>query len=571
MNKYNSCKKFIEKFAFPFVITVWPLVNVFYGCSLSDTTYSLSNYMFFDSMAGSWKYATYISNLIGSILIKLCAANMLWMNILTGFVISLISLFVYYSMKNEISSGILFITLLVSEALCWCPSVILYNYLTYLCFTVAAILVYKAVVNNNKRLYYLAGVVLGVSFFVRISNIVQVLLILSVWLGIALYKAPGKKAVWIKPTIICIAGFLTGALAVLIFILITSGGAGIIEAVEWAAGLFTSGSKDDAGGYSAAEMLKAIFAGYTHYAKWFLAMLAGIVLGMMGFMTLRNRFILIKKIGYMACLVLFFIWYNRNGVFNLYYKNTGAIFGLSVIFILCQFVVLFYTAIDRESGRKEKLLAFIAITILLITPLGSNNHLFTVINNMFLTMPIAVWLFFKLINAYKKEVVLFPLISMAAVFFIVYIIQASLFHVNYVFKCGEDGSTLNCKVENESVVSNIYMAEDQANIIDEALQVKSEILKENIDSIVLYGDIPGLAYVLEMPAAISTTWPDLDSYSIETLKEDIDLLKDNNLLIIKKENIDEQDTVKDDKLQLILDYAKNKNNCYNGKYIVAFY
>ena len=48
--------------------------------------------------------------------------------------------------------------------------------------------------------------------------------------------------------------------------------------------------------------------------------------------------------------------------------------------------------------------------------------------------------------------------------------------------------------------------------------------KENrlIDKqVILYGEIPGLSYLLDMPSAISTTWPDLDSYRMVQFQEDI--------------------------------------------------
>lgn len=561
----SKFKNINEKGLFPLILIIWPLINSFKGLSLSDMTYSLTNYRFFDSMTGSWKYATYVANLFGSIMVKLCGGNIAYVNIFAGFVVSFISLFIYLSMKNEIGCGILFVTLLLSESLCWCPQVILYNYLTYLCFSMAAVVIYKAVTNNNKVLYFVAGIILGISFFVRISNVVQVILILSVWLGIYLYKGRNKKAKWIKPTLLCIGGYISGAGIVLLIIIVSSGIGGVIEAFQWATGLLTA--SDDAGGYSFKEMIKTIVQDYVSYAKWLLIMLAGIVAGILGFMTLKDKLVTLKKIGYIALVLILFVWFNRNGLFNIYYRNTGAIFGLSVIFILCQFMVLCYTVFDSESGRKEKLLSFIAITVLLVTPLGSNNHLFTLINSMFFTAPISLWLFLEFYKDHKKEVLLFPLYSMMAVFFTVFMIQALLFHINYQFNCGENGDARDYKVSSQSVASMVTMEEKQAGIIDEAILISSNV---NPDGLILYGNIPGLSYILNTPSAISTSWPDLDSYSKDTLKEDLANVKGKYLVIIANDTAKKQDT-DDDKLNMIMEFISDNSEKYEGSYITAYY
>lgn len=564
-----SYKNLIEKCIFPLILLIWPLINVNVGVNLLDSAYSLGNYMFFEEMTGSWKYATYISNLVGYIFNELFNGRLLYMNIATGLIVSITMLSVYYGMKNEISTAILFLSGIVAESLCWCPTVILYNYLTYMLLTIATIILYKAISNNNKLYYYLAGLVLGINLFVRISNAVEVLLIAAVWVGIALYKSKGKKAKWIKQTLLCIAGYVTGAVFVVLLITVISGVDGVIAAFSWAISLFSS--EGEAGGYSAGGMFGTIIRNYVTFAKWFAFMAVGIMAGIAGFSVLKDKLILLKKIGFTACAILMFIWFNRNGVFNLYYRNTSAVFGLSVIFILCQFVVLFYTIFNVDSDRKEKLLAYISITILLITPLGSNNHLFTIINNMFFIMPVSVWLFIQMVRPVAKEALYFPVISMLSLLGLILFVQSVLFHMEYSFKDGEDGAARNVVVEENCVYKGMYTNAETASIISECIELKNVEEINAAEKLVLYGDIPGLSYLLEKPSALSSSWADLESYGEKTLAEDIEKLKADNEEIILILSKDIQYDREDAKLQMILEYSKEYEYVIDSGKFIAFY
>lgn len=572
-----SYKKLIEKYVLPLILLLWPLININMGTSFADTSYSLANYMFFKEMTGSWKYATFVANFIGYIFNSISDGRLIIMNILTGLIVSAIALIVYFGLKREIGSVILFISLLLAEGLCWCPSVIMYHYLTYLCLTAATVLLYKAITSNNKILYYCAGVILGISFFVRISNAVQVLLIFAVWVGVYLYKGKGKKAKWIKPTFLCIGGYITGAMLIIIIMLLTSGAAGMLDAFNWAIGLFTA--SEDKGGYSAGSMIINIISYYVKYAKWFAAMVVGIVFGVAGFYIFKDKFLRIKKIGYTFCVFILFFWFYRNGVFNANYRNTGAIFGISVIFILCQFVLLFYTVLDKNTNRNERLLAFFAVIILLITPLGSNNHIFTIINNMFFTLPISVFVFLQLIKEYIKEPLIFPLYSMMSVLFIVFFIESVFFHLNYTFKDGEDGKPRDTVIAANCVMDGIHTVNAHARMIEEIVKLDDNGMVSNSSGLILFGDIPGASYLLRKNAAISTSWPDLASYSTQSLKSDMEKLNSENKAVViinneflnnyYNENMADKDL--HDKLVIILEYANKLENSFEGEYVTAYF
>ena len=50
-----------------------------------------------------------------------------------------------------------------------------------------------------------------------------------------------------------------------------------------------------------------------------------------------------------------------------------------------------------------------------------------------------------------------------------------------------------------------------------------------------YGDIPGLNYIMNMPPAVSTAWPDLESYPAEQYKEELAQIKGYPVCVLTQE------------------------------------
>ena len=171
----------ILNFLFPLCLLSFALIGVNQGADLTDTTYSMGNYMYFDSMDGSWKYATFLANLLGSRLILITGGSFLWMNVISKLLVGLIAVICYFCMKQYVSPYLVFAGEIIALGLCWCPTVIFYNYLSYLFFAVAALLLIKACREENSFFLFLAGCFLGINVMVRIPNVLQVLMILVVW------------------------------------------------------------------------------------------------------------------------------------------------------------------------------------------------------------------------------------------------------------------------------------------------------------------------------------------------------------------------------------------------------
>ena len=111
------------------LLLIFVMTGIFSGADLSDTTYSLANYKYLNSLEGSWKYATFLANLTGFLLMKVFGGNMIMMNVATSMFIFITSGIVLFALRKVIPVPILIAGELIAVGLCWCPSVILYNYI----------------------------------------------------------------------------------------------------------------------------------------------------------------------------------------------------------------------------------------------------------------------------------------------------------------------------------------------------------------------------------------------------------------------------------------------------------
>lgn len=134
----------------------------------------------------------------------------------------------------------------------------MYNYLTYLFFTLGTLFLIKGMFAWNKqgKKLFIAGVFLGLNVMVRFPNIVETGMILVLWFYCAITREEFINA--IRKTGVCILGFLVGAGVPYMMISVVYGPAAYFEMI---ANLF--GMTENAADYSSGGMISLIISGYT--------------------------------------------------------------------------------------------------------------------------------------------------------------------------------------------------------------------------------------------------------------------------------------------------------------------
>lgn len=553
--KYNNC---ITKWIFPLILLVYPLIKINQGVDVSDSTYSLGNYMFFPEMKGMWVVSTYLSNVIGWLLMKLPFADrLLVMNLYTGLLVSALVLFLYYFMRKWIPEWIVFVGEIIAIGFLWIPTGILYNYLTYGFLAVGVMFLYKGLAEEKNRLLIVAGVMLGLNVWIRVSNLTEMALIVCVWYH-CFIRRERIQNVWqtlFKKTGMCIAGYAVGVLVPLIAILIQYGINGIIDMVS---GLSQVQSADDS--YTIFSMITATIDAYVRTGKWAVFILVGIVLGLAMFVVKKESFVLLKKVVYIVGIVVLIRFFWGRGMFSFrYYEDYSSMYEWGMIGLYLAFAACIYLLTAKAVSSSERLWGMVSLVILCITPLGSNNYTYQNLNNLFLTAPITIYAFVKWFRRRypsEKTVFLFPTKAMLSALAAMILIQSVGFHFHFVFRDGMDGSPRNTVMKESLSVTGMRTTQKNADALGGLLSYMETQEREE-RGIIYFGNCPGLAYLLKKPAVIESTWPDLDSNPVSWFEAELKNLKERPLIIIR--NTDPTSDSYVEKKELLQDYMSVKH------------
>lgn len=534
MHTSQSRTETIQKIIFPLILLLFPLLKANQGIDLTDTGYSLGNYRFFGQVGGVWTLLTFLSNVAGFLLTKLpMGQTMLGMKVYTSLLISAMALLGYRFFKTKMPPWVAFVGEIAAIGFCWCPSVILYNYLTYFLFLIGAILLFRGLAGARPVCLVAAGAVLGANVMVRFpGNILEAGLIVAVWYYGALKKK--KLGQIAKETGLCVAGYLSSFLIML----------GILCAVygmdsfgSMISGVF--GMQGGASDYTLGEMVLSILDAYLHGFQWMLYMIICILPGI-PFMAIREeRFMRIRKILYCLCIPVLFWVLGKWGMYNFKYYQKESALQWGAVFLLVVIGVTVWMLFTGMLDDEWRLIGCIVLVILLITPLGSNNYIWPVLNNLFLIAPVGFWMIYRMARWGRTyldatgKVPLFPAKAMLSGMMIVFLLQAVGLGFHYVFLDGETGERRTCKITENPVLAGMYTTEPNGEVLEEISAFIAENEEEYQDKkLLLYGNIPGLAYYLDKPPAISTTWADLDTSSLLRLKEELKEISERPLVIL---------------------------------------
>lgn len=541
MEKTQKTNKMID-YIFLILLAIYPLRNIWLGVELTDGLYSAGNYRFPESINKMWFFSTYLANITGRLLTKLPFGNrLIGLRFYAALFICALAVFVYLFFTRVVKTEkwIGFVGVVLAESLCWAPVTILYHYMTYGFFDLIVIVLYLGLIKEKRSLMFLAGVLLGMNVWVRFPNLTEAALILSVWYYGWLMRKRFKDVM--QETGICLLGFLSGIGVVFFGILLKYGLQEYIDGITMLMGI-----PSDASDYSPYAMVLSVLLDYKYSGKWLLHMVflvaSGCLVSALFYKAAGDRgnhkvIGLFGRVCFLGGIVLLFKWWYSLGVFNVKYYTYESMFQWTAVFLILTILAGFTVLFRKKSSRNEKLLASMILVFIAITPLGSNNHLYPNINNMFLVFPFGLAAFGKVLRwlcqmesiglkGNKWKVSLYPAVAMLLLFFLATAAQCFLFGAVFTFRDGMSGQKRDTKIENNAVLKGIVTNAELAEAVEElTAYIEGEGLSGR--ELILYGDIPAVSYILDMPSAISTTWPDLKSYGYDVMAEDMEKVKRN--------------------------------------------
>lgn len=597
---YDKNRIVLENIILPAVLVLYPLAGIRQGLDVSDTSYSLSNFQYFATMDGTWMVATFLANAAGWVMMHLPFGNTLvGMYCYTALVQSAAAVITYRSLKKRVPALLVWIGEMIALGMCWCPSTMLYNYLTYLLMNAGVLLLFEGILQAGSgessgsgrrywKYYVAAGICLGANVAVRMPNVVQAAFILAVWYG-AFYNGGREK--WrcaLRDTLWCVLGYAAGFGIPFIAICIRYGITAYPSMVQT---MFAMTEK--ATDYKPSSMLAGMFGDYFRGAFW-LAFAAACMAGGWVLFKLRSRLAGESRGAFVVCGVLYtaalgvlmrFYW--GRGVFDFRYYQDGSVYYTAVLFLVVAVLMAVFCLCRKRIGMEGKVAAVLVLVQILVTPLGSNNYLYPIINNLFLVAPFVLGTGWRQLTGTKGrehgDTVVWSIPFVILTAFV--LVQSVGFHSCYAFRDGIHGEKRDTVVEVPAKASGVYTRQDNAAWLAELAEYIEDAGLTGKKAL-LYGDIPGLGYLLDMPSALSTFWPDLDSYRMVEYERDMGQMEEAPVVIVASpvaawlnEDADgmnwfgvSKDALDaDEKLQILGRYLKEhfyRESFGNGQYVV---
>lgn len=563
---YNKSKYIL----FPLALLLFALLKVNKGVDLTDASYSLGNYRFLKEGTGVWFLLTYLSNVVGHVFTLLPGGQtMLGMKIYSSLIIAFMGIVGYRFFMTKMPAWLAFLAQMAAIGMCWAPSVILYNYLTYAFLLLGCVFLFRGLAGYRDISLAIAGFFLGINAFVRFpNNGLEVLLIIPAIYYCVLQHYEGKEI--LRKLLICIGGYLFGFLVILIPMSCIYGWGSFASMIGGALGISGSASE-----YTFGSMVLSIIDAYWHGFKWALYLIICAILGIPFFLLYEDKYMKIRKVIYIACIVFLFFVLEKWGMFNFKYYQKESALQWGAIFLLISIAVFLGMIFTRSFNNDWKLIACIGLIVVLITPLGSNNYIWPALNNLFFVAPVTAWVIYKearwgrkyLDVTHKVPTFSFKAMTMAAL--IMFTIQAIGIGCGYVFADGENGDELIYPIQNNEVLKGMRT---NARTADNLTEI-STYFAENADELdgrklILYGNIPGLCYFLDRPSALNSSWSDLESNPLENMVESIvrtgeDIENNRPIVILSKGLYD----TPDNSIKLDLIYGFIEENEYELTFV----
>lgn len=246
------------------------------------------------------------------------------MNIYTGLFVSLLALggYFFFTRRIGLPRTLTFWGEMLAVSFCWCPTALLYNYLTYVLMGAGVILLYHALAQESPRAwrYFVgAGVCLGLNVLVRFPNLAEAALILAVW-AMALIRRQ-RLGRTVKQTLQCLGGYLLGL----------GGGFGVI-ALRYGPRTYVEGiirlmsMPTEASEYTVYSMVVQQLRNYLQNCIWLGYLAFFMILGFIVYALLPQKLNWIKNVGYVACVFCGFYYLMLQNMFNFKYSTKESAF-----------------------------------------------------------------------------------------------------------------------------------------------------------------------------------------------------------------------------------------------------
>ena len=567
------------------LLSLYPLRWTFTGLDLWDVGYNCVNFLHFgrDNIGDTWFFSTYLATALGNVLSRLPYGDTLaGLKFLCGLVISVnvlcSLLFCRYKLKLR-KMSVLFGGLL-AVSLCYIPTVILYNHLSFLILNLAVMFMYMGLEEEKQTYLALSGFLIGINVFVRFSNITQPLLIAGVICYYVVRRTDIRTV--IQRVLVCVLGYLA-ALGLMAAVLRRYGLNSYISGVM---GLFEM--TGEASDYKPVSMLLRMVDSYIRGARRLADIALFVIIAFAVILLIRfirygllnkgnalgeasvdakaeGRIINIVSIIAAVVLVIYMIY---RQLMQFYFHHYITVILTAAMFLDIAVLVCIYIITGRKFGGKYKMISLVMLLYIMVLSVGSNTSMAPIMNSMFILAPFTIDRLYRIFKKryetygvgrdnseegyikkdrkYYKRVLIHTTIILSSVVLTVFYIQCIAFGALYCYQEAKNGVGGRYKVYNNPVLAGTRMDAGRAGQMQELTDyVNANNLKDA--DVITYGYAPALPFYLGMNPVINS-WPDLDSYNVSIMSREMNKIeqeidtgsRQTPVIIVNTENMEEQ-------------------------------
>ncbi len=497
-------EKWIKNYWIIAAILIYPLLFIWQGLDFTDLGYCLTNYqqIFNDPTSISSSFTgTWLTNVIGGLWLTCFGKfGLVGVRFASVLIVYITILFAYLTLKPYINQRHLLIGLLLALILIQRSYLIHYNNLTAMLLVIGVFCLIKGLKENENEWIFLAGLVLAVNIFVRISNILGFSLIICIIFYGYLYDIPWKKQM--KTIFIFLFGYLTAIASILLAMKLI----GHYELfLNGFLALFSMGTSSTSG-HGSAALIKLFIVDHVEAAILLVVGLTLIVLlskGLNWIKSKSNQVYVVLFIGLIMAIVIISVYQ------NIYYR-----YAIIMLVGFLYFILLAYTFNFYKVTNDFRVLTLVAFVVLLITPLGSDNGMRIATYGMWLAIPIAFSCLMSLsdtitVTKQTRWDYFKPGRSQTNILICLVLAGFSIFALvgawQYTYRDSSNRLAMRYAV-NHPLLKGVFTTKERAITVQQLVDQLDNYVKPN-DYLLAYEAIPMVHYLTNTRPYLYNSWP----------------------------------------------------------------
>lgn len=489
------------------LILSYPLLFIWQGLDFTDVGFHLTNcqQIFDDSTSVSYAFVNWLTYVIGGFWLSLFgdSLGLLGVRIFGVLVLYIITFLCYLTLKPYMDQQELLIGLLISVLLASCfggiPS---YNKLTSLFFVLSAFFLIKGLVHSKSFWIMLAGSCVGLNIFIRFPNIMGVTLILGIFLNGYMNKSMIRTQ--IRQSLSFVLGCVIAVLIAIVAMKLLGHYELYIDSVKYIFRLGASASSS----HNTKSLLNLFIK---DHMKTFRLLFVGLTV-----LFISSKFLSYLKNIYLNHILIIVL----SVAVSLVIIRTGRYRGAIITVLGIQYLVLLgYIFNAKGVDSNFRLISFITLLLLIITPLGSGNGIRNAVHAMHLSLPITYFCFSSL----RKTSASFRNVSVSSesqysislderetnytrkLFAISLIVFLLLLAYRHTYRDSLDRFEMIHSVKHSSL-KGIYTTKERARSVQELLDAANIYVKAD-DYLLACESIPMFHFLTKTKPYLYNAWP----------------------------------------------------------------